>query len=141
MTLKHVRYFKLAALVATLWSLYLGISYLVPWPLDAWWIELLAPTIVSSVFAVLAHRLRVASWPVVISFSLAFFVEGIAEPYVNSPTLHEATASMPANVSILLWATALTLWSVISSPILLWGPLLSAILVYGVLRRHNAGRQ
>jgi hypothetical protein len=135
MTLKHVRYLKLAALVATLWLLYLvPWSWWVPMP---WWIAPLAPTITSVAFVVLAHRLRVASWPAIIAFSLAFYVEGIAESYVDTLVHHETPLQFApdnqAKSSIFFPVIYWVLWSVIFSPILLWGPILSSILVYGVL--------
>ena len=133
MTPKHVHYLKLAALAATLWIL-----YLVPW-FPAPWAESLKPTIISVAFAVSAHRLRVASWPVVVAFALTFFVEGVTEVYVNSPALHETPQdSAPDNRALML-----TLWSVIFSPISLWGPILFSTLVYGLVRgrRHDADPQ
>jgi hypothetical protein len=129
MTPKRIHILKLAALTATLWTL-----YLVPW-LPLLGLEPLKPTLISVAFAVLAHRLRVAAWPVVLTFSLSFFVEGIAEVYFNSPTLHNAsTGSLPDNRIPML-----ALWAVLFSPISLWGPVLSSALTYGVLRRkHDA---
>ena len=107
MTPKNVHLLKLVALAAALWAL-----YLVPWSLIPW-LEPFKPTLFSIAFAVLAHRLRVASWPVVVAFSLTFFVEGIAEVYVNSPALHKPpSASLPDSRVMML-----TLWAILFSPI------------------------
>jgi hypothetical protein len=72
----------------------------------------------------------VASWPVVVAFSLTFFVEGIAAVYVNSPALHEPPSEALPDTRVMM----LTLWAVLFSPISLWGPVLFGVLTYGVLR-------
>lgn len=127
MTAKQTHYLKLSVLAALLWIL-----YLVPWfPLA--WVEPLKPTITSVAFVVLAQRLRVASWPVVVAFSLAFFVEGIAEAYANSPTLREPSSDgFPVSRPMML-----ALWAVLFSPVSLWGPVLFSAMVYGVIRERR----
>lgn len=61
---------RLSALAAAVW-----IIYLMPWPFPL--VEPLKPTLCAVGFSLLAYRLRVASWPLVVAFSLTFFVEGL----------------------------------------------------------------
>lgn len=128
MTPKSVHYLKLLTLVATLWVL-----YLVPRPTVAW-LEPLKPTAISLAFTILAHRLRVASWPVVVAFSLTFFAEGVAEAYINGPATHETPSGNLPDDRVMM----LALWAALFSPVSLWGPILFSVLAYIVLRRPPA---
>jgi len=60
------RLLRLMALVAVLW-----VVYLTPWP-GSGVLEPLKPTLLAVAFALPAQRLGVASWPLVIAFSLTF---------------------------------------------------------------------
>jgi hypothetical protein len=110
------------ALVAVLW-----VVYLTPWP-GSGVLEPLKPTLLAVAFALLAQRLGVASWPLVIAFSLTFFVHGIVAAYLQSAGPGSDLAGRSGNERGIL----LYLWAVIFSPISLWGPLLLGTMAYAL---------
>jgi hypothetical protein len=116
------------ALVAVLW-----VAYLAPWP-GSGVLEPLKPTLLAVAFALLALRLGVASWPLVIAFSLTFFVHGVIAAYVQSVGPDSDFAGRSGNERGIL----LYLWAVIFSPISLWGPLLSGTMTYALARKGRS---
>ena len=91
-------------------------------------------------FALAAHRLDVASWPLVVAFSLTFFLHSIVMLYFT-PGLRDAVIPGESdNARALLTYFA----AILFSPITLWGPLLFGCGGYAVALRiwpeHRVGR-
>ena len=116
------RLLRLLALAAILWVIYLA-----PWP-GPGVLEPLKPTLVTVAFALLAQRLRVGSWPLVIAFSLTFFIHGVIAAYVQSLSPGSDYAGSSGNER----GISLYLWALIFSPISLWGPLLFGTAAYAL---------
>jgi hypothetical protein len=116
----------LLALAGAIWS-----AGLVPWPGVLGYMEPAKPTLLAMVFALGAHRLGVASWPLVVTFSLTFFIYSFAMFYF-SPDMRGIDQPVPSD------HTRVTLsyfGAVLFSPITLWGPLLLGCGAYAVARR------
>jgi len=117
----------LVLLAGVLW-----IASLVPWPGFLGYLDPAKPTLVAIAFALAAHRLGVASWPLVITFSLTFFFYSIAIFYF-SPDMRDIDTSVPG-VQTRMAATYVG--ALIFSPITLWGPVLLGCGAYAVVRRR-----
>jgi NADH:ubiquinone oxidoreductase subunit 5 (subunit L)/multisubunit Na+/H+ antiporter MnhA subunit len=116
----------LLALAGGIW-----IAGLVPWPGVLGYMEPAKPTLLAMAFALGAHRLGVASWPLVVTFSLTFFIYSFAMFYF-SPDMRGIDQPVPGD------HTRVTLsyfGAVLFSPITLWGPLLLGCGAYAVARR------
>ena len=107
------------------------IAGIVSWPGVLGYMEPAKPTLLAMVFALAAHRLGVASWPRVVTFSLTFFIYSFAMFYF-SPDMRGIDRPFPGD------HTRVTLsyfGAVLFSPITLWGPLLLGCGSYAVARR------
>jgi len=105
----------LLALAAGIWN-----AGFLLWPGVLGYMEPAKPTLLAIVFAVAAHRLGVASLPLVVTLSLTFFIYTFAVFYF-SPDMHGVEQPVPddhARVAMSYFA------AVLFSPITLWGPLL-----------------
>jgi hypothetical protein len=81
MTAQTYKRAKLLLLTVVLW-----VANVTVWPGILGYLEPAKPTLLAIVFAVAAHRLRVASWPLVVSFSLSFFLFSVALFYFSPDT-------------------------------------------------------
>jgi hypothetical protein len=104
---------------------------LVPWPGVLGYMEPAKPTLLAVVFALVAHRLGVASWPLVVTFSLTFFLYSFAAFYF-SPGMRGVDQPAPGDHTRVAVSY---LGAVLFSPITLWGPLLLGCGAYAVARR------
>lgn len=106
------------------------ITGLIPWPGVLGYVEPAKPTILSVAFALTAHRLGVASWPLVVAFSLTFLIYSFAMFYF-SPDASGLDKSISGEGARL---AASYIGTVIFSPITLWGPLLFGCGSYALAR-------
>ena len=81
----------LLALAAGIW-----IAALVPWPGVLGYMDPAKPTLLAIVFALAAHRLGVASWPLVVTFSVTFFIYSFGMFYF-SPDMRGIDQPVPGN--------------------------------------------
>jgi hypothetical protein len=126
------RFVTLSTVAALLW-----IASLVPWPGVLGYLEPAKPTLIAIAFALTVHRLGVASWPLVVAFSLTFFIFSTAMFYF-SPDLRGADVSDRSdNNRVLLTCFG----TVLFSPITLWGPLLFGCGAYAIALRLWSNRR
>src|SRR5271156_1619192 len=117
----------LLPLAAVLW-----IAGLIPWPGLVGYLDPAKPTLLAIVFALTAHRLGVASWLLVVTFSLTFFIYSFVVIYFSAD-LRAIDQSVLGDHS----RSALAYFgAVLFSPITLWGPLLLGCGAYAVVRRR-----
>jgi hypothetical protein len=95
MDVRASRWAKLACLVAVLWAL-----YLMSWP-GPWGVEEAKPTILAVVFAALGHRLKVATWYLVIAFSISFFLHIAVSGYLSCLGPDGECGSTPREAAVL----------------------------------------
>ena len=116
----------LLPLAGTIW-----ITGLIPWPGVLGYLEPAKPTILTVAFALTTHRLGVASWPLVVSFSLTFFIYSFAMFYFSRDASYvdESIAGGSARLAASYFV------AVIFSPITLWCPLLFGCGSYALARR------
>jgi hypothetical protein len=120
----------LGVLVLTLW-----IANLVDWPFVPY-LDLAKPTLIAVAFVMLSHRLKVASWPVVITFSLSFFAFVTAQLLLGSTLESTEISELPAR-----WLNGLAIaFSLVLSPVTLWGPVAGSALLYAWYRRTPPNR-
>jgi hypothetical protein len=131
MTPRVRRFALLSSLVALLW-----IASLLPLPGVFGYLEALQPTLVAIAFALAAHRLRVASWPLVVAFNLTFFLYSVAAFYFSPDFRGPDSGANGDNTRVL----ATYLGTMVFSPITLWGPLLFGCGAYAFARRIWANR-
>ena len=116
----------LLALAGGIW-----LAGIVPWPGVLGYMEPAKPTLLAIVFALAAHRLRVGSWPLVVTFSHMFFLYSFAVFYF-SPDMRGVDQAVPgdhARVAMSYYGALLF------SPITLWGPVLLGCGAYAAARR------
>jgi hypothetical protein len=131
MTPRTRRSATLLALAGGIW-----IAGLVPWPGVLVYMEPAKPTLLAMVFALAAHRLGVASWPLVVTFSLTFFLYTFAVFYF-SPDMRGVDPPVPGDHTRVAISY---LGAVLFSPITLWGPVLLGCGAYAVARRWSNNR-
>jgi hypothetical protein len=102
----------------------LWVIYLIPWrgpaPLDT-----AKPTLIAVAFVLLAQRLRVGSWPVVLAFCISFFLVGALQFYLGGGS--EEAPDQRVLVTIV--------GSLLFSPVSLWGPVALGAIAFYFARR------
>jgi hypothetical protein len=124
------RYVKLSALTAVLWAI-----YLVPWPVpDA--ITIALPTILAATFALLAHRLGLATWGLVLTFSATFFLHSVVAMYFGTAPPAGNLAATDSEMRLGMTY----LGALLFSPFTLWGPVVGSCLAYAAARRARSNK-
>jgi len=116
------------ALAGVLW-----IASLVPLPGVLGYLDPARPTILSIAFALLGKRLGVASWPLVVTFSLTFFLYSVVAFYFSPDAqgLNDLTVDNGSRAVMTYFG------AMIFAPITLWCPILFACGAYALVGRKT----
>jgi hypothetical protein len=132
MTPRTRRFAVLLSVTALLW-----IAGLVPWPGVLGYLEPAKPSVIAMAFALIVHRLRTASWPLVVAFSLTFFLYNVVMLYYIPDLRHTGMPGAGDDTRVFLTYFG----AIVFSPITLWGPMLFGCGAYAVALRLWPNRQ
>ena len=128
MSPRILRSLKVLGLGGVLW-----VVCLVPLPGPPW-LETVKPALLAAVFSIVSCRVNVDSWPLIIAFSLTFFIYTVIDLIVGAylPTHGDSAVTLDAS-GPLVYLAIVTL-----SPVSLWAPVISGASTYAIIRKRSS---